>query len=95
MQKANGKKGYSLGRRLVLVGVLLAFMVLLPLFWHPAEEIMQSETAGLNELSTPPVKPVATPVPTVPKALRRKSSRGEHPRRPFGSLRDKTVAFGN
>ena len=59
MQKANGKKGYSLGRRLVLVGVLLALMVLLPVFWHPAEELLQSETAGPKELATEPLKTVA------------------------------------
>jgi len=34
MQKASAK-GYSLGRRLVLVGALLAFMVLLPLVLAP------------------------------------------------------------
>src|SRR6188472_468448 len=70
MQKASGKKGYSLGRRLVLIGALLAFMILLPVLWHPAEEIMQSETADLNELATQAVKPIAAkPEKEPPKSV--------------------------
>ena len=70
MQKANGKKGYSLGRRLVLVGVLLALMVLLPVFWHPAEELLQSETAGPKDLATEPLKTVAAkPDKAPPKSV--------------------------
>ncbi|HSA66096.1 MAG TPA: efflux RND transporter periplasmic adaptor subunit, partial [Methyloceanibacter sp.] len=66
MQKASGKKGYSLGRRLVLIAVLLAVMILLPVVWHPAEEIMQSETAGPKDLATGPVKPVAAKTEKAP-----------------------------
>src|SRR6185436_1416131 len=70
MQKANGKKGDSLGRRIVLVGVLLALMVLLPMFWHPAEDLLQSETAGPKDLATEPLKTVAAiPDKTPPKSV--------------------------
>jgi membrane fusion protein (multidrug efflux system) len=41
-------------------------MVLLPVFWHPAEEIMQSETAGPKDLATEPVKPVAAKTEKAP-----------------------------
>jgi hypothetical protein len=59
MEKASGKKGFSLGRRFALIGVLLAVMVLSPLFWHPVEQAMQSETPGPTTLAPEPVKPVA------------------------------------
>ncbi len=71
MQKASGKKSLSLGRRLTMIGALLAFLVLLPVFWGPAERVMQTETAGPVQFAEQLVKPVAAtpekaPVKSVP-----------------------------
>jgi hypothetical protein len=59
MEKASGKKGFSLGRRLALIGVLLAVLALSPVFWHPVEQAMHSETPSPTKLAPEPVKPVA------------------------------------
>jgi membrane fusion protein, multidrug efflux system len=60
MEKASGKNGFSLGRRFVLIGLLLAVMVVAPVFWHPVEEVMQSQAPRPTHLVTEPVKPSAT-----------------------------------
>jgi membrane fusion protein (multidrug efflux system) len=59
MEKASGKRGFSLGQRLALIGVLLVVLVLSPVFWHPVEQAMQSETPSPTKLAPEPVKPVA------------------------------------
>jgi membrane fusion protein (multidrug efflux system) len=58
MQEAGGKKGFSLGRRLVLIGVLLAVMVLAPVFWHPPEQVKQVERGAPTQLATQSINPV-------------------------------------
>jgi membrane fusion protein, multidrug efflux system len=60
MQEAGGRKGFSLGRRLALIFVLLAVMVLVPVFWHPAEQMFQVETQTPTQLATQSLKPVAS-----------------------------------
>jgi membrane fusion protein, multidrug efflux system len=41
------------------IGVLLAVLVLSPVFWHPVEQAMHSDTPSPTKLAPEPVKPVA------------------------------------
>jgi len=68
MPDARRRRGLSLQSRLLLVGVLLALMVSVPVFWHQREQVADTATPP-PQLQPSPIKPVVAteePAKTVP-----------------------------